>query len=516
MLQETPRTGTLIVLLAAALSGCALPAPEGRSVAGMTSAPATGTTQLAESLAPQRAAHPGATGIYLLTDPVEAFAAYTHLVRSAERSLDLQYYIWYDDRSGRLLLHELLTAAERGVRVRLLLDDLGTRQLDAELAALHSHPNIAVRLFNPFIFRGARWIDFLVRFERANRRMHNKVLLADGQAFISGGRNIGDSYFGATEGFLFSDLDILATGAVTDDVAQGFERYWQSLAAYSADRILPPAPEGTLETLEAEAGEAARNEGMQDLIDALRENRVMGRLIDGNLEMLWAPTEQVIDDPAKGLGPVPHEHLLTRALRARFGVPQESVDIISPFFIPTPTLTRDLQLLARRGVRVRVLTNSLAATDMAPAHAGYAPYRVPLLEAGVELYEMRRLEGKTPSPGDYSLFGASPATTLHTKAVVVDGQKVFIGSYNVDPRSVLLNTELGFIIESPALADTISEAFETGVPQAAYRLELDDGDIRWIETHGDTRIQHETEPAAGPIKRGVAWLFTLLPVEWLL
>ncbi|WP_322522256.1 phospholipase D family protein [Guyparkeria halophila] len=508
-----------VALLALVLTGCALPPLEGRHVS-VTLPPAEArATPLGDALAPQKAAHPGKTGVYLLSDPVMTFAALTHLARTAQRSLDLQYYIWYADRSGTLLLRELLDAADRGVRVRLLLDDQGTRQLDAELAALHDHPNIAVRLFNPFMTRDARWIGFLTDFNRANRRMHNKVLIADNQALISGGRNIGDSYFGSTDGFLFSDLDILAVGPVVDEVSRGFDRYWQSRSAYPADRILPtPEDEAaaeTRETLDFKADAIALDPQAEDLMVAVRENYVVDQLLNGQLGLEWAPTRLVIDPPTKGLGEHDPNELLTLSLREQLRSPEQSLDIISSFFVPTPTLTDDLISLARQGVRVRVLTNSLDATDMAPAHTGYARYRRPLLEAGVELFEMRRVAEEEPRPEGAGPFG-SPATTLHAKAVVVDDRQVFIGSYNVDPRSVLLNTELGFVIDSPDLARAISHTFEMHVPTSAYRLKLEHGEIRWLEQTDDGVTTHPNEPGAGPLKRAVTWFFSLMPIEWML
>lgn len=505
----------IVVLATLLLAGCALPPVKDRPDSSAIAADQARLTPIGHAIEPQRKAHPGKVGIYLLDDPSTTFATLTHLARTAQRTLDVQYYIWYEDRAGTLLLRELLDAAERGVRVRLLLDDQGTRQLDAELAALDAHPNVEVRLFNPFLARNARWLAFLTRFERANRRMHNKVLIADNAALVSGGRNIGDSYFGATDGFLFSDLDILAIGPVVDDVSAGFDDYWDSEPAYPAEQILPPPQDDVLDELDWKADALALAPHTQDLLVAVRENFVVGNLLRGELGLIWAPTELVIDPPRKGLGPVALEDLLTIDLRDKLGVPQQSVDIISSFFVPTPTLTEALSTLSRRGVRVRVLTNSLDATDMPPAHSGYARYREPLLEAGVELYEMKRKGEQDPQPHGAGPFG-SPATTLHAKAVVIDNKRVFIGSYNVDPRSVLLNTELGFVIDSPKLADAISHTFETHVPQSAYRLKLEDGELRWIEQHHDEVIRHDREPGAGLVKRGAAWLFSLMPIEWLL
>nr|WP_284047467.1 phospholipase D family protein [Guyparkeria hydrothermalis] len=497
------------------LAGCALPPLKHRPTSTAIPVEQTRFTPIGSAIEDQLAAHPGKVGAYLLADPSTTFAALTHLARNAQRTLDVQYYIWYDDRSGTLLLRELLDAAKRGVRVRLLLDDQGTRELDPELAALNDHPNFEVRLFNPFMARNARWIEFLTRFERSNRRMHNKVLIADNAALISGGRNIGDSYFGSTEGFLFSDLDILAIGPVVDNVSRGFDEYWQSESAYPAEQILDPADEDVLEKMDWEADALSLAPHTQDLLVAVRENYVIGNLFRGKLGLIWAPTDLVIDPPAKGLGAIELEDLLTLDLRKKLGVPQKSVDIISSFFVPTPTLTEALSTLAQRGVRVRVLTNSLDATDMAPAHSGYARYREPLLEAGVELYEMKRVGEKEPDSEGRGPFG-SPATTLHAKAVVIDGKRVFIGSYNVDPRSVLLNTELGFVIESTELASAISHTFDVHVPEAAYRLELEEGELRWVEQRDDEIIRHTIEPGAGLKKRATSWLFSLMPVEWLL
>lgn len=505
----------VVVLTAVMLSGCALPPVKERPTSTAIPVDQARLTPIGNATESQRLAHPGKVGIYLLDDPATTFAALTHLARTAQRTLDVQYYIWYEDRSGILLLRELLDAAKRGVRVRLLLDDQGTRQLDDELAALDAHPNVEVRLFNPFMARNARWLAFLTRFERANRRMHNKVLIADNTALISGGRNIGDSYFGATDGFLFSDLDILAIGPVVDKVSTSFDDYWQSPTAYPAEQILPPAEDGVLEELDWKADALSLASHTQDLLVAVRENFVVGSLLRGELGLIWAPTALVIDPPRKGLGPIALEDLLTIDLRNKLGVPQESVDIISSFFVPTPTLTQALSTLARRGVRVRVLTNSLDATDMPPAHTGYARYREPLLKAGVELYEMKRKGDKDPKPHGAGPFG-SPATTLHAKAVVIDNKRVFIGSYNVDPRSVLLNTELGFVIESPKLASAISHTFEAHVPESAYRVEIEDGELRWIEQHHGEVIRHEHEPGAGLMKRASVWLFSLMPIEWLL
>ncbi|MBN9407350.1 MAG: phospholipase D family protein, partial [Burkholderiales bacterium] len=235
------------------LAGCSLPPLAGRSTSAALELPAARDTQLGRALGPELAAHPGLSGIHALDHPHDAFAARVLLARAAERTLDVQYYIWRGDTTGTLLLAELLAAAERGVRVRLLLDDLGTAGLDGPLAAMNGHPRIEVRLFNPFAWRSPKPLGYLADLRRANRRMHNKSFTVDNQASIVGGRNVGDEYFGATSGVLFADLDVLAVGPVVQDVSDDFDRYWASASAYPAERILPAVAPQAVAELAAQA-----------------------------------------------------------------------------------------------------------------------------------------------------------------------------------------------------------------------------------------------------------------------
>ena len=493
-------------LLALATSAC-VSTPTDRPESVAIDQRATRDTSLGQAVTPAVAAHPGKTGIRLLADPLDAFATWMRLVRAAERSVDLQYYIWADDVSGTLMLAALREAAERGVRVRLLLDDLGTRGMDAELAALDRREHIEVRLFNPFALRGElRWLGFLTDFTRANRRMHDKVLIADNQVAIVGGRNISDTYFGTSRERLFLDLDVLATGPVVDEISSRFDRFWASPTAWPVTRLVTDPP--------AELSRATPSPTAQRYRSALARTDLDEALTGGKNTMVWVPATLVGDEPEKGLGiPLAREDLLTWQLREVLDTPVRSLDVVSSFFVPTPTVTRTLVALAERGVRVRVLTNSLDATDMPPAHAGYARYRRDLLDGGVELYEMRRSAGGNERDDAF----ARSATTLHAKAVVVDTHTVFLGSYNVDPRSVHLNTELGLVIESPLLAGRVETLFDEQIPLGVYELRLEDGSIQWLEhTAGGRTIRHDKDPAAGPLKRGAVFLFSLLPIEWLL
>ncbi|RIX71300.1 phospholipase D-like domain-containing protein, partial [Acidovorax cavernicola] len=255
-----------ILLLAACcgLTACGLPPLEGRTTSSALPASAAAQTPLGQALAPQAAAHAGLSGIYALSDPLEAFAARALLMRAAQQTLDVQYYIWHDDTTGALLARELLAAAGRGVRVRLLLDDVGTSGLDAQWSALDQHPQIEVRLFNPMAVRRPKALGYLTDFTRANRRMHNKSLTADNQATVIGGRNIGDEYFGATDGVLFADLDVLAVGAIVPEVSHDFDRYWASDSSYPVAALLPPHDLAQRQRLDARLAQTAAAPAPQD------------------------------------------------------------------------------------------------------------------------------------------------------------------------------------------------------------------------------------------------------------
>ncbi len=350
-----------------------LPSLEGRT--SSTFFVDTGATQLAAAIQPLARAHHPESGIHPLGDSREAFAARVLMARAAERSLDVQYYIWRHDVSGTLLLAALWEAAERGVRVRLLLDDNGTSGLDSRLALLDAHPNIEVRLFNPFALRNPRWLSYLSDFSRLNRRMHNKSFTADNQVTIIGGRNVGDEYFGAADEMVFSDADTLAIGPVVADVSRDFDRYWASQSSYPVARLLPPVAPQAANRLQDAASLIERDPAAAGYVNAVRELPFLRELQEGRLEFTWATTRMISDDPAKGLGLARRDALLSTQLGALFGEPGARIDIVSAYFVPGKEGTEYLSAMARRGVGVRVLTNSQAATDVTAVHAGYAKRR---------------------------------------------------------------------------------------------------------------------------------------------
>ncbi|SHI25401.1 phospholipase D family protein [Pollutimonas bauzanensis] len=507
----------LICLGAVAISGCAaLPSLADRTASQALTDDESKATTLGKAISRMAGAHPGKSGVHSLADPQEAFAVRALLARAAEKTLDVQYYIWHDDLTGSLLFEALHAAADRGVRVRLLLDDNNTSGLDGTLAALDSHPNIEVRLFNPFVIRSPRWLGYITDFSRANRRMHNKSFTADNRITIIGGRNVGDEYFGATDGVLFADLDVAAVGPVVKDVSDDFDRYWNSQSSYPASLLLPPAEPGRLAKLKAEGSVLERDPRAAAYVKALRDSSLIRQLADQTIELEWATTHMVSDDPRKGLGQVPPEQLLTHDLEQIIGKPKSDVELVSPYFVPSAAGVAGLTAMTRRGVTLKILTNSLDATDVAAVHAGYAKRRKPLLEAGVKLYEMKRLSPGTRRNKSAGPFGSS-GSSLHAKTFSVDSSRIFIGSFNFDPRSAKLNTELGFIIDSPAMARRINAAFNDRIPEIAYEVRLSDsGALYWTEQRDGRQIRYDTEPHASLWRRASVDFLSLLPIDWLL
>jgi putative cardiolipin synthase len=489
-----------------------LPSLERRSVS--SSFTETDASSIGRAVSPLVATYPGRSGVHPLENARDAFAVRMRLADAADRSLDVQYYIWRSDLTGTLLLDALRRAADRGVRVRLLLDDNNTVGLDPVLAALDSHENIEVRLFNPFMIRWPRALGFLTDFFRLNRRMHNKSFTADNQATVIGGRNVGDEYFDAdgVGELSFTDLDMLAVGPVVREVSIDFDRFWGSGSSYPAEDVLP-AVEGVAADV-VNAARTARDPAAAAYLRAIRESAVVAQMIEGTLSLEWVPVRMVSDDPAKGLGLAPPEALLWNQLQELAGSPDRKLDLVTPYFVPTTTGVDAFVRMARRGVQVRVLVNSLEATDVDAVHSGYAKWRAPLLASGVILYETRLAVPAAQGARGRSL--GSSGSSLHAKTFAVDDARVFVGSFNFDPRSANLNTELGFVIESPALAGRLSTRFDERIPALAYQVHLENGELYWTERiNGDT-IRHDVEPGTTALQRVLVWLLSLFPLDPLL
>lgn len=465
-------------------------------------------TRLGGFFAAAAGAHPGLSGFDLITSGRTAFEARYAFAHLAERTIDAQYFIWADDATGRNLLRALLDAADRGVRVRLLIDALNRPGANIDLAALNAYPNVHVRLFNPFTA-----LDFVADFARVNHRMHDKAFIVDNAVAVVGGRNIADQYFSVNDESNFRDLDLFAAGPIVPQISAEFDAFWNSPWATSVRRIdgAQPSPEevkAVAARLRAEVTSApypfktAINDAyLERLIDS-----VPGRLV-------WGKGTLLSDLPDKPATEIPE---LADELRAKVGgtVKRELLLEVA-YFIPAERGTERLCALAAKGVPIRVLTNSLASTDEVSAYAGYMHYRKELLRCGIELHELRPDAAFVTR--EWTWLNSSSEAELHTKAVVFDRRKVMIGSFNLDPRSRYLNTEIAILVESPELAAKVAQFIEKGMSLAnSFRLELVDDDVVWVAEEGGREVRFRHAPVTSIWRRLEADVISVLPVEELL
>ena len=478
-------------------------------------------TKLGRALAADIAQRPGMSGFQLLGNGMDAFVARMALAGAAERTLDLQYYIFHDDLTGKLILDNVLGAADRGVRVRILVDDTTAKGRDAGIAVLSSHRHIEMRVFNPSAGRSsASWLfNAASDFDRINHRMHNKMFVADNQVGVVGGRNIGDEYFGAREGVNFADLDLLAVGPVVQDLSRSFDEYWNSEWAYPIESLHgekadPAALEKGRQALAAHRTAA----GDSDYAKRLRDSDLLKKLLARELPLAWAPAQVVYDKPKKAAGGDADATIrLGPQLRSAVVDIRSEIIISSPYFIPGENGITLFGKLRKQGVRVRILTNSFAANDVAVVHSGYAQYRKDLVKLGVELYEIKPSLTEA-SEQERKSFGSSGAS-LHAKSFIFDRQQLFVGSLNLDPRSLYLNTELGIVVDSPDLADTLARQFEELLrPAYSYRLALDapDGDLVWISEENGREVRHTRDPEVGFWRRFSTWFLSVFAPESML
>lgn len=498
------------------ISGCSLKQIQVRTESSILSAEHAQNTALGGAVAPFSKQHPQKSGIRLLGDAKDAFAARMLLALSAQKTLDIQYYIWQKDITGALLFEAITEASKRGVRVRLLLDDNGIKGLDEALASLDRLENVQVRIFNPFSQRTFKWLGFITDFSRVNRRMHNKSFTVDNSVTVIGGRNIGDDYFGATGGILKQDLDLVAVGAVVNEVSSDFDRYWASDSAYPIKEVVNSSGITSYSTAEY-MSEQVSNPKRPVYVEALKQSSLVETLLARELTFDWKMAKMISDDPAKGLDKHDKETLLVHKLAQIMGRPKATVLLVTPYFVPNKEGVKAFAELAKSGVSISILTNSMQATDVLPVHSGYAKYRKSLLKAGIQLFELR--SGSEESDGRLKTLGpfGSSASNLHAKTFAIDSERLFVGSFNFDPRSMYLNTELGFVIESESLTKQVENEFYQQVSEMAYLLSLDDDDnILWTEKNGNTHIVHTDEPGMTMFSRAALIMLSFLPIEWLL
>jgi putative cardiolipin synthase len=511
--------------LALLMGGCAImPRDVPRPWTQAWSDPAQ--TDLGQAAAAQLSAQPGASGFHVLDSGLDALSMRAGLADSAQRTLDLQYYALLEDTTTQLLIHRVVRAAQRGVRVRLLVDDLYAAGKDLHLAALASGPNIEVRVFNPFMRRGpfglSRLVEYLGDTVRLNRRMHNKLWIADNAAAIIGGRNLGDAYFDVSDDFNFCDLDVLAVGPVVRGLSLGFDEYWNSAWSVPIEAFVTERADAqTFGRFEDEL--ESRLRGFSDTVyaRALRDVQLGPRLLAWQLPLTPASAVALYDPPIK-ISPDPVAEAapstISSQLRALVENARHEVILISPYLIPSQRGIEALKAAAQRGVKVRALTNSLATTDVPVVHAGYARVRPELLALGAELHELRPYE--RPHTQRRWIPVVSNAS-LHTKAIVVDRRYVLVGSMNLDPRSRHINTEVAVLIDSTVLGASLRALFEEAVhPTRAFRVLLSAGEasskaLVWLAEDDGKVVRQDEEPASAS-RRFVSELLHLFTPDELL
>ncbi len=453
-------------------------------------------------------AEAAASGVYRLKSGREALGARLALIDAAEVSIDIQSYLIRYDIVGNLLSRHLVAAARRGVRVRLLMDDALTLGSDDGLTVLDGQDGIEVRVFNPFPRHRSRLLSFLLNFNVLNRRMHNKSFTVDNAVTIVGGRNIADEYYqtSATEEFL--DEDLLAAGQVVDDVSRSFDEYWNAREACPVHFLRPALPDAraaaVVESAKTLMSEPAAREYVASLDLQFSES-----LLKGSIGLHAAAVRVIYDEPERIRSLVRNQASRTsRYLRELVSGADAEVVIVSPYFVPRAQGVDFLSALVRKGVRVIVITNSLASNNHSSVHAVYARYRKRLLRQGVELYELSSRRLSTASKDGMARL------TLHSKVAVVDRCRVFVGSFNLDPRSLFLNTEMGLAVESKPLAEEIAGTILDALPEIAYRLELSDRSrLNWIQHAENGSIVHRSEPETRWRRRLLTRLMGLLPIE---
>jgi len=493
------------------------------------------TTTLGKRFGARARDHPGLSGLRLLVDGTDSFVLRMRIAEKAERTLDVQYFVLQQDDTGQLLLDALLAAADRGVRVRILLDDAlgidgGAKDGGGKLRPLAAHENIEIRVFNPFVAPQElvllRAFEQVIQIGRLDYRMHNKLFIADNSIAVTGGRNIGDEYFQASTALEFGDFDLAVAGPMVRDLSRTFDLFWNDRLAVPVE-AQPLGKPSAADLAACRATLAEHKQKMKDseFLASLANGDPVQDLLSGKKSLIWAKSALAYDSPDKAStinGDQPGQ-LMWKRVRAAAESTKSDLIIVSPYLVPGAPEMQLIAQLRQRGVRVRILTNSLASTDMPIVHAGYRHYREPLLQMGVELYEVRRHPGEPESPRGLIKSASSGAFALHAKVILFDRDRAFVGSMNFDRRSLRINTELGLIIDSPQIARQIAERFDAITqPANSFRVILESSDaaggpsLKWVGAKDGNEVKLDTEPGVKPLKRGWIEALSLLPLDGLL
>ncbi|MBI0393064.1 phospholipase D family protein [Acinetobacter bereziniae] len=463
----------------------------------------------------------GLTAYLAMNDAFQSIASRIHLIRKAKYTLDLQYYIWADDFIGNLMLHELLKAADRGVKVRLLIDDQNGTKIDRQLSALLTHPNISIKLYNPYKFRHFRVMDYIFRAQRINHRMHNKLIIADGAIAVTGGRNISSEYFDASESFQFTDMDVLFFGQSVNRANEVFTEFWNFELSYPIEQFISKGSAQDLIDLRKSFEKLEQAEHSTDEKVNLEQKELANELNQNKIN--WAYADFLADSPKKSLGKAQGNELISHQIHQHLGDPKQEMDLIAAYFVPTQNGTDFINQFPKQNVNVRILTNSFVANDVALVHAFYQKYRVDLLKNGAKLYEFKPyIERKRRTwyevvTGNIIPQKGKNKSSLHAKFINID-DKVFIGSFNLDPRSFNINTEVGLVLKSDPLQEQISDLLDRTLLTVAYELQLNSqGELIWLDYQGGGKvIEHHVDPETTRFQRFMMYSVSYLPLEWMM
>ncbi|MBJ9904967.1 phospholipase D family protein [Acinetobacter bereziniae] len=463
----------------------------------------------------------GLTAYLAMNDAFQSIASRIHLIRKAKYTLDLQYYIWADDFIGNLMLHELLKAADRGVKVRLLIDDQNGTKIDRQLSALLTHPNISIKLYNPYKFRHFRVMDYIFRAQRINHRMHNKLIIADGAIAVTGGRNISSEYFDASESFQFTDMDVLFFGQSVNRANEVFTEFWNFELSYPIEQFISKGSAQDLIDLRKSFEKLEQAEHSTDEKVNLEQKELANELNQNKIN--WAYADFLADSPKKSLGKAQGNELISHQIHQHLGDPKQEMDLIAAYFVPTQNGTDFISQFPKQNVNVRILTNSFVANDVALVHAFYQKYRVDLLKNGAKLYEFKPyIERKRRTwyevvTGNIIPKKGKNKSSLHAKFINID-DKVFIGSFNLDPRSFNINTEVGLVLKSDPLQEQISDLLDRTLLTVAYEVQLNSqGELIWLDYQADGKvIEHHVDPETTRFQRFMMYSVSYLPLEWMM
>lgn len=508
-----PRSLIALLFLQLTFSGC-VSIPLDHPKTPTTALTNTTDTYLARESATWRDGQLQGNGFYSLSKGQDAFGARLVLMNRAERSIDAQYFLMKPDNAGLVFTNKLMEAADRGVRVRLLLDDIFTTVDDAYFSFMNAHPNIEVRIFNPVSRKGLYLLNYVGHFSLANRRMHNKSFIVDNQAAIVGGRNIAAEYFQLETTGEFIDFDMFATGPIVGEISDSFDTYWNNELAVPME-VISKAPDQELLEQKWQAVRLLMEKAGNSIYADAINSSLMRQFSTNELDPYMAEARMIVDDPSKLRAEISDEHqVVATEIAQTLNEAKQEIILLTPYFIPGKSGIEFVRKLRDKGVKIVLLTNSLASNNHTVVHSAYSSYRKDLLKAGVELWEARANASEITVESDSTTL--TEPLTLHTKGILIDRRQVFVGSLNLDPRSIDINTEMGLLIESEELVSEMTDGVLAHIPKIAYRLQLDDsGNISWHANIDGRDVVETTEPLTSWWRRFTAWFLKIVPEQQL-